>query len=123
MRSRSVTVAVTVSALAAAGAGYAHFRAHQLRTDAGWLLERSSAQADEYATTLDSKVAEDQLATFDQRRAVLEHAELWQRYELLSILLTVVGGFSSYVLYLFRRLREQLVEAGGHLEEPSGART
>ncbi len=120
MRSRSVAVAVVLSAFAAGGAAYAHYRAHLLRTDAQWLLERGSAQADEYATTLDSKVAEDQLVTLDQRRVVLDRMQLWQRLELLGILLAVVAAFSSYVLYLFRRLREQLVEASAPLDE--GAR-
>jgi hypothetical protein len=117
MRSRSVTVAVVVSALAAGGAGYAHIRAHQLRSDAGWLLERGSAQGEEYASSLDTQIAEDQLTTFDERRAVLDRAQLWQRAELLGILFAVVGGFSSYVLFLFRRLREQLVDANNHLDD------
>jgi len=121
MRSRSVTVAVVMSAIAAGVAGYAHYKAHALRTDAGWLLERGSAQGEEYAASLDTKVAEEQLATLDERRQVLEGALLWQRAELLGILFTVVGAFSSYVLFLFSRLREQLVDANGQLEDSPGA--
>jgi hypothetical protein len=117
MRSRSVTVAVTIAVAAAGGAIASHLRSRQLKTDAQWLMERGSAQADEYATTLDSHVAEAQLATFDERRSALERSEIWHRTEMLLILLAVVAAFSSYVLYLFRRLREQLVEASAHLEE------
>jgi hypothetical protein len=116
MRSRSVAVAVTLAVVAAGGAVASHVRSRQLKSDAEWLMARGSAQADEYATTLDSRVAEAQLATFDDRRAALERAEIWHRTEMLLILLAVVSAFSSYVLYLFRRLREQLVEASAHLE-------
>jgi hypothetical protein len=106
-----------MAVLAAGGAVGSHLKAHHLKSDAQWLMERGSAQADEYATSLDSRVAEAQLVTLDERRAVLERAELWHRTEMLAILLAVVSAFSSYVLYLFRRLREQLVEASAHLEE------
>jgi hypothetical protein len=119
MRSRSVALAVLMAVLAAGGAVAAHLRAHQLRTDAGWLFERGTAEAEEYSTTLDPRAAEAQLLTFDEHRQVLERAELWHRTEMLAILLAVVSAFSSYVLYLFRRLREQLVEASAHLEESS----
>jgi hypothetical protein len=117
MRSRSVTVAIIIAAAATGGAVAAHLRSRHLKTDAEWLMARGSAQADEYAASLDSHVAEAQLATFDERRAALEKSEIWHRTEMLLILLAVVASFSSYVLYLFRKLREQLVEASAPLEE------
>jgi hypothetical protein len=123
MRSRSVAVAVTIALVATGGAVASHLRSHQLKSDAQWLMERGSAQAEEYATTLDSRVAEAQLVTFDEHRAVLERSEIWHRTEMLLILLAVVAAFSSYVLYLFRRLREQLVEASAHLEEAPAPRS
>jgi len=119
MRSRSVVFAIVLSSAAAVGAVVAHARCRQLRSEAGWLLERGSAQGDEYADTMDSRLAEDQLMTLDERRAVLDRAELWQRAEMLGVLSAVVGAFATYALYLFRRLREQLVEASAHLEDGS----
>ena len=121
MRSRSVTLGVVLTALAIGAGGYAHVRAHQLKTDAGWLLERGSAQGEEYAESLDNRMAEEQLSTLDQRRDALDGVALWQRVELLAILCSVVGAASTYVLFLFRRLREQLVDANAPLEEPAAA--
>ena len=110
MRSKSVALAAAITVLAAAGAVGCFLRAADLRRDAGWLLERANAQAQEYASTFESAVAERQLQTFEERRAVLERAHLWQRGQMLLILLAVVGAFSSYVLYLFHRLRHDLEE-------------
>jgi hypothetical protein len=123
MKSRSVALALALFTLSAAGAIGAHVRAQQLKTDARWLLERGTAQAQEYADTFDSHVADAQLATLDQHRAVLDRAELWQRTEMLSILLAVICAFSTYVLFLFSRLREQLVEAQAPLDEAGAVAT
>jgi hypothetical protein len=111
MRSRSVAAAITLSVICAGGALTCFLQASRLRTEAEWFLARSNAQAQEYANTLDSAVAEQQLVSFEQRRALLERAHIWQRVQLLLILGAVLTAFSSYVLYLFRRLREQLVDA------------
>jgi hypothetical protein len=112
LRSRSVAAAIAVSLLSAGGAVACFYRSSQLRTDGEWYLARGNAEAEEYASTLDSAVAEKQLATFEQRREILEKAHVWQRLQLLLILCSVVAAFGSYVLYLFFRLRQQLVEGG-----------
>ena len=116
-RSRSVAVAIGVAVLSAAGAVGSHVRVARLRTDAGWLLERGTAQAEEYSATLDSAAAEKQLALLEQRHEVIDHVQLWQRLEMMLILLAVVATFSSYVLFLFKRLRDQLVDASENLGE------
>src|SRR5437773_893386 len=81
VRSLSVVLSFVIAALSAGGAIFAHVRNQQLRSDARWLLERGSAQADEYQSTLDSHVAEEQLVTLDHRQAALDQAEVWQRVE------------------------------------------
>ena len=111
MRSRSVALAIVVSVLCAGGAVACYLRASQLRSDAEWYLARGNAEAEEYSATLDSAIAERQLATFEQRRELLERAHLWQRAQLLLVLAGVGSAFGSYLLYLFFRLRQQLVEA------------
>ncbi len=116
MPSRSVASAIAVSLLCGGAAVACYFRAASLRTDGEWFLARGNAEAEEYASSLDSAVAEKQLASFERRREVLERAHRWQRLELLLILSSVVAAFSSYVLYLFFRLRQQLIEGG----EPEG---
>jgi hypothetical protein len=108
MGSRSTKVAVALSVLAAGGAAGCFVRVAQLRIDGKWLMARSDAQAGEYSTTLDSAMAEAQLATLEVRRRVLERAYSWQRAEMLLILLAVVAAFCAYVLYLYHGLREQL---------------
>lgn len=118
MRSRSVAFAIAVAMLCAAGAAGCYWRAHQLRSEAAWLMARGNAQAQEYAASLDSKTAVTQLATFEERRLVLERAHRWQRAQMLLVLSAVVALIASYVLFLFRRLREQLVDASSGLVEP-----
>jgi hypothetical protein len=111
MRSRSVAVAITLSVLSAAGAGLCYWQASRLRSEAEWQLARGNAQAQEYAATFDGAAAERQLANYDARRELLARAHLWQRFQLLLILVAVVSALGSYVLYLLARLRQQLVEA------------
>ena len=90
------------------GAVGCYLRAAELRRQGSWLLERANAEATEYAMTFDGSAAESQLRTFEERRAVLDNAHLWQRAAMLLILLAVVGGFSSYVLFLIGRLSADL---------------
>jgi hypothetical protein len=110
-----VAVAIGVAVLCAAGAAGCYVRANQLRGEASWLMARGNAEAQEYAASLDSATAASQLKTFEQRRAVLERAHLWQRGQMLLILSSVAAAIASYVLFLFRRLREQLVDASAGL--------
>jgi hypothetical protein len=105
VRSPSVAIAVCITLLSGGGALACYLRASQLQRDSGWLLERAQAQAAEYSATLDSSLAENQLKAFEERRQILERAHLWQRGQMLLTLLGLVAGFSSYVLYLYHRLR------------------
>lgn len=108
MRSRSVAVAITIAVLSSFGAVGCYVRATQLRTEGQWLLERGTAEAQEFANTFSGDAQDKQFATFEARREVLSRSVLWQRAQLLLILLTVIAAFSSYVLFLFSRLREDL---------------
>lgn len=108
---RSLVVALSICALCAAGAVASYRKSFQLRTEASWLMIRGDAQGAEYAATLDGAIAEAQLATFEQRRAVLEQAHRWQRVQMLLILATVVAAICSYVLHLLHRLNRQLADA------------
>lgn len=115
--SRSMLVALTLAVLCAMGAVGCFLRASALRSEARWLKVRGDALAAEYASSFNGDLADSQLATFDEWRDVLERVLLWQRLQLFLVFATVVSAFSSYVLYLFHRLREQLVEA---TEPPAG---
>lgn len=115
MGSRSVAISIAVAGLFALSAGGSYLMAKSLRTDAEWLMARGNAQAQEYASTLDSEKAQTQLATFDERRGVLERAHLWQRLQYLLTLAAVIAVFASYTFFLHRRLREQLIEATADL--------
>jgi hypothetical protein len=111
MGARSVLVAAGCSLLTGAGAVACFLKTSQLRTEAGWLMARADAQAAEYSSTLDSAIAETQLATLELHRAVLQRAYTWQRLEMLLILAAVVSAFCAYFLHLYHRLRQQLDEA------------
>jgi hypothetical protein len=107
MGARSVLVAAGCSLLTGAGAVACFLKTSQLRTEAGWLMARADAQAAEYSSTLDSAIAETQLATLELHRAVLQRAYTWQRLEMLLILAAVVSAFCAYFLHLYNRLRRQ----------------
>src|SRR4051794_1262000 len=77
MRLFSVTTAVCISLLSTACAVGCWYRAEGLRSEADWLLERSKAQASEYAHSLNDTLATQELETFAKRRAVLERAHVW----------------------------------------------
>ncbi len=131
MGTRSVTAALCVSLLAAGGAGYCYTRADALQVQGQWLMERGTAQAQDYAQRLDSTAADAQLKTFAERRAVLLQAHNWQRGMMLGVLAAVLSAVSAYMLFLLKRLDEQLVDALGELRpsappqpaspEPTGA--
>ncbi len=108
MGARSVLVAAGCSLLTGAGAVACFLKTSQLRTEAGWLMARADAQAAEYSSTLDSAIAETQLATLELHRAVLQRAHTWQRLEMVLILAAVVSAFCAYFLHLYNRLRRQL---------------
>lgn len=110
MRSRSVAISIVVAVLFAGGAVGSFVQAQRHRTEARWLLERGDAQGQEYAATFDGAAQDAQLITLEERHAVLEKAHLWQRLQLVCILASVIAAFSSYVFFLFRRLRDQLLE-------------
>jgi hypothetical protein len=121
MRLFSVTTAVCVSLLTATCAAGCWYRAEQLRSEADWLLERSKAQASEFAQSFDDTLATQQLETFARRRVVLERAHLWQRGQALGIMFAVMAGACAWVLSLMRRLDGELEEASRDLEEAKAA--
>jgi hypothetical protein len=116
MRLFSVTTAVCISLLSAACAVGCWYRAEGLRSEAGWLLERSKAQASEYAQSLNDALAKQELETFARRRVVLERAHLWQRGQALGVMLSVLAAASAWVLRLWHRLNGELDEASEELE-------
>jgi hypothetical protein len=113
MGTRSVTVALCVSLLSAGLAGYCYTRSDALQVQGQWLMERGTAQAEDYAHRLDGSAADAQLKSFAERRTVLERAHRWQRGMMLGILASVLAAVSAYLLFLLKRLDDQLVDATG----------
>lgn len=111
MRKGTVALAVCVSLLSGAGAALCHVRSEALQRDASWLLERGNAQAQEYAEKLDGSFADAELKTLAQRRAVMEQAHVWRRWEMLAIMAAALALVVGYGLFLLRRLEEQLADA------------
>lgn len=131
MGTRSVTAALCISLLTAGAAGYCYTRADALQVQGQWLMERGTAQAQDYAQRLDATAADAQLKTFAERRTVLQQAHNWQRGMMLGVLASVLAAVGAYMLFLLKRLDEQLVDAMGELRpavppphaspEPTGA--
>lgn len=116
MGSRSVVIAICVSLLSVSGAGFCYTRAAALHSEARWLMERGTAQAVEYAERLDNTVADAQLKTFAARREVMERAHVWQRWQMLGLMVGALAALVAYMLHLLRRLDSQLDDAA--LEAP-----
>ncbi|NMO18973.1 hypothetical protein HPC49_33460 [Pyxidicoccus fallax] len=119
MGTRSVTVALGLSLLFAGAAGYCYTRSDALQVQGQWLMERGTAQAEEYATRLNATAADAQLKTFAERRAVLERAHRWHRGMMLGVLAAVLSAVCAYMLFLLKRLDDQLVDAMGELRPSS----
>ncbi len=119
MGTRSVTAALCISLLSAGVAGYCYTRSDALQVQGQWLMERGTAQAEDYANRLDAKAADAQLKSFAERRAVLQRAHRWQRGMMLGILASVLAAVSAYMLFLLKRLDDQLVDAMGELRPSS----
>src|SRR5260370_10188749 len=105
MGARSVLVAAGCSLLTGAGAVACFLKTSQLRTEAGWLMARADAQAAEYSSTLDTAIAETQLATLELHRAVLQRAYTWQRLEMVLILAAWWRASFAFFILLFNPSR------------------
>lgn len=121
MGTRSVTAALCVSLLFAGGAAFCYTRAETLQAEGRWLLARGSAQATDFAQKLDGTSVDAQLKSFKERRGVMERAHRWQRGMLLGIMASVLSALSAYVLFLLKRLDDQLLDATGELRRPQEA--
>src|SRR5215467_102656 len=110
-RLRKVKVALIVLGLSAAGATFSFVRMSRLRTEASWLLATADTYAADYGASLEGRFAEAELASFEQRRAVLERAHRWQRVEVACLLAAAAAAFTAYALYLVRRASQY--ELGG----------
>ena len=111
MRKGGMAVAIFVSLLSAGGAVWSHQHVQALQTEGEWLMARGSAQAEEYAQHFDGQVADAQLRTFAQRRAVMERAHLWQRGQMLGVMGAALGLVAAYAFFLLKRLDDQLADA------------
>lgn len=112
MRSPGIPIAAAAAVLFAGGAVGCFVKAHQVRAEAGWLLERGTAQAQAYAQTFESAIVEQELATFEQRRAVLDRAHLWQQGVAALLLLSVLAALAGYGFFIADRLRYEIEDLG-----------
>ncbi|MFY1825153.1 hypothetical protein ACN47A_04515 [Myxococcus fulvus] len=115
MGTRSLTAALCFTLLSSSGAVYCYTRADALQVQGQWLMERGTAQAQEFAHRLDDKAAAAQLKTFSERRGVMEKAHLWERGMMLAVLAAALSLVGAYVLFLLKRLDDQLLDALGEL--------
>ena len=84
----------------------------RLRTEASWLLATADAYAADYGASLEGSFADAQLASFEQRRTVLEQAHRWQRLEIACVLAAAAAAFTAYALYLVRRASHYQLRGG-----------
>jgi uncharacterized membrane protein YidH (DUF202 family) len=120
MRSRSILLAWLWTALSISAAALATYRMQPLRRDADTLLVRSRAHADAFASSFDGQFADQQLDTFQQRRAIITRVQSWQRLQLLGALGTFGGVFAVWLLWMLRKLQADLTlgEPGAERRSP-----
>jgi len=110
---RSVALAIGLSLGCAGLAVGCTARAAHLGKQAAWLLLRSAAEAAEYTSTFDGRHVDQELLTFQERRAVLERAHRWQRGATGLLMASALLLLASYALFLLVRLREQQLASPG----------
>lgn len=99
-------MACLIFILSAAGAAISFRKVSQLRSEASWLSLRADAHAANYAASLESSLVDTELISFDQRRALLVRAHLWQRLEIVCVLFAAAAALFAYGFYLLRRARQ-----------------
>lgn len=107
MSYRGVALAIGLSVGSAGLAAGCAWRAERLASQATWLLARGVAEASEYTDTFDGRHIDQELVTFQQRRAVLERAHRWQRGSIALVLAAALAIIAGYAAYLLVRLQEQ----------------
>jgi hypothetical protein len=117
MHSRSVAFAALLAVLLGAGAAASFWRSTAHGREARWHLARADAAGQEYAQTLESHLAEQQLVAFERRREALESAHAWQRAMMVLALAAVVSAFASYLLYLLSKMRREMSDAVADVPE------
>lgn len=105
MSYRSAALAICLSLGCVALAVACTARARHLDSKGAWLLHRGSAEAAEYLSTFDGKYVDQELVTYEERRAVLERAHLWRRGATSLVMAAALLAFASYVLFLLVRLQ------------------
>jgi hypothetical protein len=108
---RSVALAVGVALACAGLAVGCTLRAQHLGKRADWLLLRSTAEAAEYTSTFDGRHVDQEMLTFQERRAVLERAHTWERGATTLVMASALLVLASYALFLLARLKEQQLES------------
>ena len=81
MRSRGVLLAWMWTVLSISAAVVSTVQIQPLRRESDALLVRSRAHADAFASSFDGQFADQQLDTFQQRRAVVSRVQSWQRLQ------------------------------------------
>ncbi len=109
---QKLNVALLVFGLSVAGAAFSFARMSRLRTEASWLLATADAYAADYGASLEGSFAEAELASFEQRRAVLERAHRWRQLEIACILAAAAAALTAYALYLVRRASQFELRGG-----------
>jgi hypothetical protein len=104
---RSVALALGFSLASAGLAAGCALRASSFSDQAAWLLARGTAEAAEYTSTFDGRHVDQELATFQERRAVLERAHRWQGGATALAMISVLAVVAGYLAYLLVRLQEQ----------------
>lgn len=115
MSYRGVALAIGLSVASAVLAAGCAWRAHHLASQASWLMARGVAEAAEYTNTFDGTHVDRELVTFQERRAVLERAHLWQRGSIAAAMAAALAVVASYLVWLLVRLDQQrLPDDGAH---------
>ena len=103
-----IYLALTIGCLAAGLAATQRIR--QLEGSAGYLEGQLRSQAQDYASTLQGRFADDEMASLQERRALLAASASWWQLRLACLMAWVLASFAFYIQRSIAKLTEELTD-------------
>ncbi len=99
-----------VTAGCMAGAVAATARIQTLERSTHWVEDQVASRARDYATTLQGRYVDDEMANLRERRGLLASAATWWQLRLACLMLWVLASFAFYIQRAVASLSEELLD-------------
>lgn len=105
-----VLVYGTVTLLCLVASALATVRMQTLNSSAGFLESRLHTQAQDYAATLQGRYMDDEMASLQERRALLTSSAGWWQLRLGCLMAWVLASFAFYLQRSVVTLTEEITD-------------